>query len=192
MKKEEFLKYYWICKDAEKDTKAEFPIPTEMKEGNSWKLMDSTLTAKDIEELEKDFNLTLPEEYKEYIMAASHMFGCLAGNLDNFLFEDDVDVTLKVIPQPYKAELKYIKVYFENLDVLLKAGYIPLGEFEEDGCLYMDLENNNRIVWIPYEDCIGFTKREEFEEEQIKIFNNLSEYMKCFFGKHTHVIEDEE
>ena len=60
------------------------------------------------------------------------------------------------------------------------------------GKWYMDLENNNRIVWIPYEDCIGFTKREEFEEEQIKIFNNLSEYMKCFFGKHTHVIEDEE
>lgn len=53
------------------------------------------------------------------------------------------------------------------------------------------LKGNNEIVWIPFENCIGFTEREQFEQEQISIFHEFDDYIKCFFGGEKYIIEDE-
>ena len=190
MKNEEILDYFKKCKKNKKNIVKGYDIPPEMKDGRSWKVMESTLTEQDIEKLEKEFDLMFPEEYKNYLMAAAHMFTNLTGNFDNFFFEDNVNVLLKILPQPYKAELKYIKENFINNKILVKEGYIPLGEFDEDGYLCIDLKNSDEIVWLPFENCIGFTSRKEFEQEQLHIFSYFSDYIKCFFGKETHMVED--
>ena len=75
-------------------------------------------------------------------------------------------------------------------EIIVQQKYLPLGEFDEDGYLCIDLKNNNEIVWLPFENCVGFTKREEFEEEQLHIFNDLDDFIKCFFGKEKYVIEE--
>lgn len=190
MKKEEIVNYFEKCK---KNAVKEYEIPSEMKNGHlrkSWKLMESSVTEQDIKDLEKEFDLKFSEEYKNYLMAASHMFVNLTGNFDNFCFENDVDISLKIVPQPYKEELEYIKALFINNKILVKEGYIPLGEFDENGYLCIDSKNNDDIVWIPFENCVGFTSREEFEQEQLHIFCHFSDYIKCFFGKETHIVED--
>ena len=123
-------------------------------------------------------------------MATSHMFTELEGKFDNFFFEDDVDVSLKIVPQPQGEELKYIRELLKENYILVREKYIPLGEFDEDGYLCIDLMNNNEIVWIPFGDCFGFTTREQFETEQLHIFYNFSDFIKCFFGKEKHEIEE--
>lgn len=193
MKREDIRSYFEKAKERCGQNTGEYEIPVEMRDGASWKFMESSLTEHDVQELEKELQITLPEDYKNYITTAAHMFCELEGNLDNFLFEDDVDIMFTIVPQPYKEELKYIKELLKGNEILLAAGYLPLGDFDNGGgYLCMDLENDNQIVWLPHEECIGFTAREEFEEEQMLIFPEFSSLISCFFGGETYEIEDEE
>lgn len=155
-----------------------------------WELKDSLLDLSAVHVLEQEVQLEFPSEYCEYIMAAAHMFTELEGKFDNFFFEDDVDVVLKIVPQPQGKELKYIREMLKENFILVKEKYLPLGEFDEDGYLCIDLMHKNEIVWIPFEDCVGFTTREQFETEQLHIFYKFDDFIKCFFGKEKHEIED--
>ena len=186
------IKAYFTEYNKNYDTIPEYDIPSEMQGDGSWSVMDSTLNQKALAELEKQFDLKLPEEYCDYIMAAAHLFTEITGNFDNFLFEDDVDVIMQIPPQPYKEELKYIKAMFEENSLLVGLGYLPIGTFDDDGYLCVDTENQNRLVWLPFNNCVGFTTREEFESEEMPIFETLEEYIKCFFGGETYTIQDEE
>lgn len=189
MTKENIIQYFNEYMKTHNDIEVEYEIPDEMKDGNSWKLCESSITEQDICELEKEFNITLPQDYKNYLMVSAHMFTTLTGNFDNFCYDNDVDIELIIPPQPYKAELMYIKELYKNNAVLVNAGYIPLGQFDEDGWLCIDLENDNELVWVPFECCVGFTKREEFETEQLHIFYQFADYITCFFEGKTHEIE---
>lgn len=191
MTKEQIKAYFTEC-SKNNDTVPEYDIPSEMQADGAWSVMDSTLAKEDLADLERQFNLKLPREYCDYIMAAAHMFTELTGNFNNFLFEDDVDVVMQIPPQPYKEELKYIKEMIEENSLLVGLGYLPIGTFDSDGYLYIDLENQNRLVWLPFDNCVGFTTREEFESEEVLIFETLDEYIKCFFGGETYTIPDEE
>lgn len=189
MKKAEIKELYILC-NKDYNIENNYDIPNEMRYGNYWKVFDSTLDVGNIEELEKTFNLKLPIDYCNYILAASHMFNRLVGNFNNFLFEDNVDIILEIPPQPYKDELKYIREMLNENRLIVELGYLPLGIFDDSGYLCMDLQNKNQIVWLPFDFCIGLTLRKEFEKEQVLIFNNLDEYIKCFFGHETHNIEE--
>lgn len=74
-------------------------IPDEMIEDGKWLLKKSTLDLKLVEEFFEENNILAPTEYIEYILAAAHCFRRLDGKLDNFLFEDDVDIEIEVISQ---------------------------------------------------------------------------------------------
>lgn len=181
MKKEEIKKYFAKGKDwSEK----------ERKDNTGWSLEDSSIEEGDVKKLEEELQITFPKKYCEYIMAAAHRFTTLVGKFDNFFFEDDVDIEIKIVPQPYGEELKYIRKMLKENEIIVQQKYLPLGEFDEDGYLCIDLKNNNEIVWLPFENCVGFTKREEFEEEQLHIFDDLDDFIKCFFGKEKYVIEE--
>ena len=165
-------------------------MPKENEKKIKWEVKDSSIGLLEVQELEKEINLEFPSEYCEYVMAASHMFTELEGNFDNFFYEDDVDVSLKIVPQPYGEEQKYIRELLKDNYILVEEKYIPFGEFDEDGYLCIDLINNNEIVLLPFDECVGFTKRNQFETEQLHIFYKFDDFIKCFFGKEKHKIED--
>ena len=180
MNKNEIKNYFIKCKE---ENSGEV-------DSTSWNLEDSSLDESAVKDLEAEFQIHFPKDYCEYIMAAAHRFTVLDATLDNFFFEDDVEVELKIVPQPYKDELKYIRELLKENEILVGQNYLPLGEFEEDGYLCIDLEDDNKIVWIPFENCVGFCERKQFEEEQLPMFDGLDDFIKCFFGKEKYVIED--
>jgi hypothetical protein len=131
--------------------------------------------------LSKELNIILPEEYINFIGSCAHAYTRLSGKLDNFLYEDDVDVELIICPQILGKELEQIKECLEENKFIISLGYIPIGIFNDNGYLYIDLKKENKIVWLPFENCVGLTTYEEFDSEGFIIFNNLEELMECFF-----------
>lgn len=182
MEKEKIKDYFIECKNSHKKENIDTAV---------WNLESSSLNDVDIKKMEEEIHIVFPKEYRAYIMTAAHQFTVLKGNFDNFFLEDDVDVELKIVPQPYHEELKYIREMLKENMILVRQSYLPIGEFDEDGYLCIDLKGNNEIVWIPFENCIGFTEREQFEQEQISIFHEFDDYIKCFFGGAKYIIEDE-
>ena len=71
-------------------------------------------------------------------MTAAHQFTVLKGNFDNFFFEDDVDVELKIVPQPYHEELKYIREMLKENMILVRQSYLPIGEFDDGSGFTID------------------------------------------------------
>lgn len=181
MEKEEIKKYFEKCKEWNEK---------EGEDTTGWTIENSSIDDVDVKNLEKELQITFPDQYCKYIMTAAHKFTTLVGKFDNFFFEDDVDVKINIVPQPYGEELKYIRKMLKDNEIIVQQKYLPLGEFDEDGYLCIDLKNDNEIVWLPFENCVGFTKREEFEEEQLHILDDLDDFIKCFFGKEKYVIED--
>lgn len=164
-------------------------IPDEMIEDGKWLLKKSTLDSILFEEFLKENNILAPTEYIEYMLTAAHCFSRLDGKLDNFLFEDDVDVEIEVIPQPIGRELEYVKAVILEEYILVKNNYLPLAIFDEDGYLCMDVESK-QIGWLPHEYCIGLTTREELENEYIPVFESIDDYIKCFLGGERYEVPD--
>lgn len=165
-------------------------IPEEMQEGDSWKVVPTTVTEADIDDFEKKVNIKLTSEYRKFIGSCAHLFTHLSGKLDNFLYEDDVDVDLEIMPQPYGNELSYLLVDMMENNLMTSLGYIPLGVFNDNGYLYIDTNKENKIVWLPFDNCIGFTTYEEFDNEGFVIFEDFEEFMRCFFLKEVHEVKD--
>lgn len=154
----------------------------------------STLTPDKIEELAKQYQLVLPEAYKLFIGTAFHNITELTGNFDNFLFENDVSLTLEIPPQPKGNELKYISQMLKENRLLTDSAYLPLGIFDKSGCLCIDTHNANEelciIKWLDFENCIDIEDREEFEEEAIIIFETFEDFLECFFKGSTQYVPD--
>jgi len=165
-----------------------------IKEGmfqkSKWLLQKSKLDPKEFEDLFKNMNVTLPQEYIDYFMAASHYFTIMESKIDNFLFEDDVDIEVEVFPQPIGKEIKYLKEIVLEKEVFVKNGYLPIAGFNDDGYLYMDT-GTKQIGWLSAEDCIGLEKREEFENEFIPVFKTIDDYIKCLWGDVHYEVPDD-
>lgn len=94
----------------------------------------SSVTAGKVKELEKKHKIMMPEEYINFISAASHNISALNGVIDNFCFEDGVKIKLEIPTQPFNNELLGISELFSNPSCgrYLQAGYIPIGFFEDE------------------------------------------------------------
>lgn len=165
-------------------------------QSNTWSLMDSSLNDVEIRKLESKYNITLPCLYRDFISSYAHLIYKLEGKLDNFLFEDNVDVIWKPAIQPFNHELEFIDKQIGDIIELLNADYLYIGDFNYSGPLCIDLkaenENNMQIVWMDYElwcSCENDT-REEYEEIASVIFDNFHQLMECFFLKQVHQCED--
>lgn len=146
---------------------------------------ESEVTEKDMEALQDRFGIEFPEIYKQFISTYAHTLGDLSGTLNNFLFEDDVDVTLTIPKQPYGKELEEIELILESNEKLIEFGYLPIGEFDHYAIMYLDLKDN-KIQWIDEEDYYECESREDVAEKGFDIFSNLEELMECFFLKKVH------
>ena len=140
MSSEEIREYFVKCREYDEDNHMNIEeIPSVMREKNTWKVVDSTLTVAEIKELENGLQMEFPKSYKDYLMASAHLFEKLIGKFDNFFFEDDVDIVLKIQPQPYGEELKYVHEMLEENIILVRENYLPLGIFDDNGYLCIDL-----------------------------------------------------
>ncbi len=195
MKQEEIFKYF-KKKYKKYDTSIngenipEGDIPEEMTKKGKWLLQESKLNLADLESLFENKNITVPQEYFDYFLAASHYFTVIEGKLDNFLFEDDVDVEIEVFPQPIGREIEYLKEVILEREVFVKNGYLPIAGFNDDGYLCMDIETK-QIGWLSREDCIGLEERNELEGEFIPVFETIDDYIKCFWGNVHYVVPDD-
>ncbi len=193
MEKNKMMKYFQsLRKNYDDETfETDEDIPEKMIKNGQWIVLESTVREEQLEALEKEFNIQFPKEYKEFIGTCAHAFSCLEGKLDNFLFEDDVDVQLEIIPQYYGKELSLLYQDLKENSLVISLGYIPIGVFNDDGYLYIDTRKQNKIVWLPFEDCVGFTTYDEFDSEGFVIFENLYELMDCFFLGKTYTVKDQ-
>lgn len=155
------------------------------KTNNTWKLVATSITSNEIKKIEERFCIKFPNLYKEFIGTFAHLITKLNGTVDNFLFEDNVEVTWELSIQPFTRELEYIIKSIENTPELIKANYLYIGEFNSSGPLCIDLiasnEDEMRIVCFDYEDWCRSTTREDFKEVEIVLFSNFKELMECFF-----------
>ncbi|MHC1686064.1 MAG: SMI1/KNR4 family protein [Clostridiaceae bacterium] len=167
----------------------EYIIPQEMidsSDSEKWILLESNVSEDDIFKLEKKFKVKIPSMYKAFISAYSHFFEELEGIFDNFYDEDDVEVFVDIIPQPSNMPLSRIERVFEELRELIDLGYIPIGDFNGQGPLCIDILNSNKLVWLNHEEYYKCETREEVEKISVLIFNSFNEFMECFFGGVTH------
>ena len=170
----------------------ELDLPSEMISDEKWIVLDSTVTEDDINQLEDEFGIKFPLDYRNYIGSCAHAFSCMIGYFDNFLFDDDVEVELIIPTQRYGNEIKDIKEFLLENHVLVQCGYIPIGLFNDNGYMCIDTRRENEIRWLPYENCVDFEMYDEFNEESLPVFKNFEEYINCYFCGDKHEIEDDD
>lgn len=149
----------------------------------------SSIKKENIEKLQNKYNVTFPSIYIDFISLYAHEMTELQGNLDNYLFEDDVDVILEIPPQPYQKELEMIELLYESHIKLLNCGYLPIGEFDGYNLLYLDLQSG-KIYFIDEDDYYECDEKEQIAENSFILFNDFTQLLECFFLKKTHVCEE--
>lgn len=169
-------------------------LPDEMKKDGSpseWKYAPSSVSEQQIAEMQEKYGVVFPEIYKEFISTYAHCLKGLSGKLDNFLFEDDVDVVLEIPAQVYGKELEEITELFDsNLD-FIKSGYLPLGEFDESGIIGLDIDTGE-VMWVDYDEYYECESKDDIEESGIVVFEAFEDLLDCFFKKEVYVCPDEE
>lgn len=159
-------------------------VPKNMRvddDPHNWKLVESEVKEEDINKLEKTFNIKLPSLYKAFLSTYYHMLQELTGTLDNYLFEDDVEVYIELISQPSDNPLLQLKTVWGEFDDILEFGYIPIGDFNKCGPLCIDIFNDNILVWLDHEEYYNCESREELEDLALPIFSDFKGFMECFF-----------
>lgn len=164
-------------------------VPKEMQTVGkmNWRYIKSSVTTTQIKDIEKKYNIVFPSIYKDFISVYAHFINKVQGKLDNFLFEEDVDVVLEIPEQPYGAELQKLELLLESNEKYLYAGFLPIGEFQYCGLMCIDIFGNDedtmKIMWFDHEDCCECESREELEDEGAIVFDNFKLLLKCFFLK---------
>ncbi len=192
MEKEKIKEYFINKAEKYECNVKELDLPSEMIRNDKWIVLDTTANETDIERLESELKIKFPIDYRNYIGTCAHAFSCLIGTFDNFLFDDDIDIELIIPIQRYGREIQDIKDFLIENKVLVQCGYIPIGLFNDNGYMCIDTKRENEIRWLPYENCVGFSSYDEFNEESLPIFKHFKEYMDCYFLGTKHEIEDDD
>ena len=150
----------------------------------------SSLSVDAIEDMQKKYNIVFPQIYMDFISAYAHDITELHGKLDNFLFEDDVDVVLQIPEQTKNQELQNIELLFESNRNLIDWGYLPVGIFDECYLLCLDLETG-KVCLLDEEDYDACSSKADVEEQKLDVFHSLEEVLECFFLKKRIYVPDE-
>lgn len=156
-----------------------------------WNYVESSVTKAQIEQLQEKYDVIFPEIYREFISAYAHHLKRLYGKLDNFLFEDDVEVVLEIPMQEYKQELDEITELFESHLNFLRCGYLPIGTFEDSGIIGLSLDTGE-VLWIDFDEYYECESKEDIEERGIVVFKTFVDLLDCFFKKKVYVCPDED
>ncbi|MDO4168984.1 MAG: hypothetical protein Q4D45_03705 [Lachnospiraceae bacterium] len=146
----------------------------------------SSLNYTDIKKIQEKYAILFPQIYIDFISTYAHSITNLYGKLDNFLFEDDVDVTLEISAQPYQKELQQIDLLFESNIKLLNCDYLPIGVFEGYNLLYWNLKSG-KIYFIDEDDYYECDTKESMKEKSILLFDTFEQLLECFFLKKIYV-----
>lgn len=179
--------------------------PKEMETSNGdmdWQYVKSSVSKQQISDLEEKYGIEFPDIYKEFISTYAHLIGDLSGVLDNFLFEDDVEVTLQIPTQAYNSELDKIEELFDSNREFVGWGYIPIGQFDQDGnahieetdetgLIWLDI-NSGEVIWLDEEEAVDCSCREDVEENRIVVFESFTDLLDCFFKKEVYECPEEE
>ena len=163
-------------------------IPDDMisEDGKRWKLIESTVSEEDINEIENKFSIKLPNIYREYLTSYCHMFDDLEGVLDNFCGECDKEVVMHILPEPSDNPLSKFEELLNDLSGLVEFGYIPIGDFFGWGPLCFDMFNDYKLVWLDHDEYYDCESREELEDLREVLFEDFKEFMECFFCGKKH------
>ena len=152
----------------------------------------SALTEEALEAFAQKYGVTLPEDYQTFLSACAYDDLELDGVLDNFMFEDDAEVTLYLPGQPEGAELDSVMQLYDSFPLLLEGGYLPLGELDEDAILCLNAESGT-VSLVDEEELSACETAEDVNEACIPLLESLEQVLKCFFlGERQTCIEDED
>lgn len=155
--------------------------PQKFVNTDSDKLIKSTVTMEEVEELENRYSIKLPSIFCEYLCAYFYYFNELEGVLDNFCGEDDKNIIVYMFSMPKDNPLSQLKKMLEDFVELVDNGYIPIGDLYGWGPICFDRLNNNRIIWFDHDEYYNYETREELEDIGEILFENFYEFMECFF-----------
>lgn len=149
----------------------------------------SSVTAGQLKAFEKKYSekydIKMPQEYLNFISAAAHNIETYNGMIDDIFAEDDVEIELVMMAQPAGDELSYIEELLDNPSCgpYMKAGYIPLGFFDEEAYLLCIDTRMDGIVmkYFDYEGALECETREDFEEHDLALFDCFEDFILCFF-----------
>lgn len=156
-------------------------------------LKPSTISDKDIDDLQSHFNIKLPELYKDFLKSYFFEFNTLLGVVDNLNYFKEQYVM--IIPNS-NNELKGIYDYWSMLEreyQLLSNGFLPIGDWGDGfGPLCIDthksleeVDYNNKqtwtVVWFDHEEFFGGEMYEDFTDAAIPAAPNFSEFMEWYF-----------
>ena len=168
-------------------------IPYEMldeERKNYWKLVEMQVEDNNIDKIETDFNIKLPDIFKAFISTYCHVFERLSGKFDNYFGDSDVNVCVDISPQLTSEPLEEIRNVLEQFDELVAMGYIPFGDLNGIGPLCIDMNANFNVVWFDHELYYRCKTREEYEELEVIIFDDFYQFLDCFFAGKKHTISN--
>ena len=156
-------------------------------------LKPSTISDKEIEDLQNQFNIKLPELYTDFLKSYFFEFDTLLGVVDNLNYFKEQYVML--IPNNDK-DLKGIYDYWSMLEgeyKLLSNGFLPIGDWGNGfGPLCIDthksldeVDYNSKetwtVVWFDQEEFWGGEMYEDFTDVAIPAAPDFHELMEWYF-----------
>lgn len=170
-----------------------------------WKLLESSLTAKQIEAFEDISGLKFPEEFRNFLLGYTPLLGTIVAdfvgsedyycysfdantNSFNYLFDDDdyskskiAKVLFSFIPILYKNELSCLG---ESYPMLLPYGLLYLGELCCVGQEMIFLDCTDGEVVSIYHDEFFPDKISDKQLDNIKHFRfkNFDHFLRCMLG----------
>lgn len=144
-------------------------------------LIKSKVSKEDIVELENTFNIKLPSLYKCFISSYCYNFTKLEAIVDNFMFEDDREIFVDIIPQNIDDPLDDIREVYEQHYEIMEFGYIPIADLNSCGPLCFDTKGDYELVWLDHEEYFQCESREALEAIAVPIFKDFRTFMEAFF-----------
>ncbi len=156
-------------------------------------LRPSTISDKEINDLQSKFNITIPEFYKDFLKSYFFEFDTLSAVVDNLNYFKEQYV--KIIPNNDK-ELKGIYEYWSFMEKeynLLSNGFVPVGDWGDGfGPLCIDTHKSlNEVVyknkktwtmvWFDHEEFWGGETYEEIASAAIPAAPDFREFMEWYF-----------
>ena len=164
--------------------------------------MGGNLNIKLLKQIHQYLRSPLPLGDGQFTSTYAYLIGDLSGVLDNFLFEDGVEVTLQLPAQAYNSELDKLDELFDSNREFLSWGYIPIGkfdlygnahieEFDETGLIWLDV-NSGKVIWLDEEEAFDCSCGEDVAENGVVVFESFTDLLDCFFKKAVYECVDVE
>jgi len=138
-----------------------------------WKLLESTLSEADTNELGTEYQITLPPQLREYLLSPFH---CI-DQINN-------GVRLTSLPSlPCDNPLKEIRKEWDTWKPLLQVGYIPVAEMEDGwGPVCFDSKNGT-VVWFDHEELFRLdSESTHYTDELVKLRKPLHKDLDEFYS----------